>query len=67
MKTKCSWPHCTAESEQRYTDGWASCDGEGIPFLPETAFLCPKHARMYEEIACDPSLVGPDKAAMSEN
>lgn len=55
----CDWPHCTAESNLPFHDGWASCDGEGIPFLPKDVMLCPKHSEMYEEVVCNPFLLDP--------
>ena len=42
-------------------DGWALCSGGGdIPFLPDDCLLCPKHADMFDQIACDPSLLERD-------
>jgi hypothetical protein len=61
MKHKCDWPHCEAQSEQPFTDGWGSCGGENIPFLPDDCMLCPKHAEMYEETACNPWLLTEDE------
>jgi hypothetical protein len=67
MMRKCDWPHCGAQSEQPFTDGWSSCGGHpDIMFLPEDCLLCPKHGEMYEEIACNPRLLAEDEEGNEE-
>ena len=64
---KCDWPHCTAKCEpwasaaDEDRSKWAACDNSGlVPFLPDDCFLCPEHADMFDQIACDPNLLTRD-------
>ncbi len=49
-KIKCGWAGCTAESNQPFTDGWASCDPE---FGMKHEMLCPHHANAYDALSVD--------------
>jgi hypothetical protein len=57
MIHKCDWPHCEAQSEHPFTDGWCVCSSGGASFLPDPCQLCPKHGQLYEEMICNPWLL----------
>jgi hypothetical protein len=42
--TKCSWPHCSAESPRPFEDGWSSYSNEEAP-LPGMPRRCAKELR----------------------
>jgi hypothetical protein len=51
--TQCSWPGCSRQSDQPYTDGWCSYGGDWqneVPGLPHEGWLCPTHNRALDAL-----------------
>jgi hypothetical protein len=58
---RCDWPRCEAKTSQPFKDGWSLNESEGIKFLPDDCWLCPKHGEMLDAIYESPSLLEPSE------